>query len=328
MIAFCVLCSIVFFGCEKPAPQFSNSGTLRLNGVSYSIIKSRFSVDSVRDEVYHAHLTFAPHAINISDAGISGGGGSYLYLSLLLPVDSLPLGVFSVDEGAVNSVQPYGSYLETISENKKDTTRTLIASGEMDYMLGGDTMPQFWLNFMTTASDSLAGSYLGTCVKNTEVDADSTGYVQVDTFSTALGTANMWQWGNLFSETLCYYELEILSSDTRFNDAGKMKNGMVLSLGFFSDNGVFPNDGVYRVAEVPENYTLFFGHKESNTYWGTYWQQLKNTSIISRANVTADSISICNVDGDQYVINIALKDQLGNRLRGDFKGGVNLRSPY
>ncbi len=312
---------LTLLSCEKEEPEFTNTGSFTFGSTKQTILNARYQLDSVNNDIHYSHLTFSSNAIKISDAGISGGGASYLKLSLQSQSRELEQGDYAVGS-TPQSLTPYTSYVETISEDKKDTTRTLIASGTMNYSLQGDTMPNFSFDFKTTSDETITGSYLGTLTQNYIVNTDSAGYYQRDTVLVPLGSAIMWNWGNLFDDNTHYYEIELHSTNMRINDAGKVKSGNVLYLGLFSTNISYPSDGEYVVGEGTDNLTLFYGHKINNTYWGTYWQELRNTSIASRANVVSGSITITTTKTGKSTITINLKDQLNKKIQGEYSGTI------
>ncbi len=327
-IIFLVLVVVVFFACEEVERPFANSGKLTYGGTNYGVTQARFATDSVVDGEYWGVLTFSPKRITINDNGVSGSGATYLYLSLRLPNRELPTGRMTVGGAGVPRVVAMESYMRTISDDKKDTVDVMIKGGGFDYVVQGDTMPKFVFDFETSSQEGIGGEYFGTVVENSSVDADSMGYYAVDTVVSSIGYANMWQWEGLFDSTLYYYEMELVSTDMRFTDEGKMKDGSVLFLGFVSKNMAYPADGEYTIGENLVDYGALYGHKYNNTYWGTYWQRVRKGTVVAKANITSGEVKIRRCDNDMFYVVVKMKDQLNNNLRGEFRGTVVVRSPY
>ncbi len=327
-LLYILLVAILFAACQEIQKKFLNSGRVTLEGKNYSLTQARFCTDSLVDGIYCAQLTFTPPQIRISENGVSGGGASYLHLAINLMDDTLALGTHRVGDSFFPNINASESFFITISSDKKDTSRIQIASGNINYSLQGDTMPCFVFNFISSGNDSITGNYLGTMIRNTSVDADSLGYYHRDEVVKALGYASMWNWGNIFDDELYYYELELLSNDMRWRDDGKMKGGAVLFIGFFSSDSIAPISGEYIVSDSPSNNTLFYGNKQTNTYWGTYWMQLTNTSISGRANITEGSATFTKAEENKYNIEFKFKDQLNHDIDGIYTGPIRIRKPY
>jgi hypothetical protein len=185
----------------------------------------------------------------------------------------------------------------------------------------------FSFAFATIGGDSITGRYEGPQVTSYDIDGDSVGYMDIDTMHVSLQESKMLAWGNLFSPDLYYYEMELLPTELRYSDDGKFKHGLVLSIGFHSDSAEQPSDGTYPIASTAENNTVFYGHKDKNVAWGTYWQLFVNGTTKSRANVLKDSLTI-KWDEDILTLTINLKDQLNNNIKGQYKAKTEIIDPF
>ena len=106
----------------------------------------------------------------------------------------------------------------------------------------------------------------------------------------------------------------------RFSDNGTITQGVQFVLGFHSFQQNYPAVGTYPVALEPKEQTLLYGHRNGSVSWGSYWQTFYAGSVVGKANILSDTLSVLRWDSDTLSMTFSLKDQLGNTLQGSYCG--------
>lgn len=317
---------IYMSACKKTEDvKMVQTGSMMYKSEQYAVRTFRFEVDSVIDNKYISKLQISSSNLRVSDDGITGYG---LLLQLPISLDSTGLGYgLHIVGNGVNEFMKDSSFLYVIPKEQNDTVRTSIIGGEVFMEPSVIGVKSTFCLFLSDG-DSIKGSYEGRLIKNYDADGDSIGVLNIDTLNIALQAGKIWSWGKLFSDELYYYEMEIRSKDFRYTDDGVPKNGYMLTLGFHSNDADRPRSGVYVVSTSVSDNTLYYGHKEKNVSWGTYWQLFQNKITKNRANVKSDTIEMEWLDDSVCKIRIGLRDQLNNDIKGEYNAATVLVDAY
>ena len=179
------------------------------------------------------------------------------------------------------------------------------------------------MHWADAARESLLGSYHGEPYYNDSVHGDSLGYVSIDKMRYALKQGSLYHWGELFVPGIYYYEYYLYSTDMRRTDKGAYSSGFYIVLGLQSNNAELPENGIYPISRFYETETLLYGNRSGNMNWGTYWQTYYKGSVSGRATILNDSIVLTYQPDGQCLIQMNLKDQMGNKVTGEYLGNFN-----
>ncbi len=303
----------------------TQTGSMSYQGQTYALRTFRLAIDTVADGLYISDIQFAPSILSITDGRISGNGP---LLSLRAHLDSAGLRFTDYlidDSGEANTLLADSSAVTMYPDGTGDTVVNPISGGELsltESALGYNAS----FRFLTASGDSITGRYNGPLTRSIGIDGDSVGHIVVDTIRTSLQPSKMWAWGRLFGDAY-YYEIELLSSDFRYRDDGSPLRGLMFTVGLHTSDSIRPADGAYPISESPVASTAFYGHREKNTTWGTYWQLFENGTARRRANVTSDTVRI-SWNGNICAMQINLTDQLNNVIYGAYKSVTEIINPY
>lgn len=309
---------LLVVACGEPVEKKHQSGGwITVAGERYTLAGSRIGdVAKDDDDMHTYHLSAYTSGITMNGVTTSGRG-AIMTFELFCSGDTLSDGIYNFEEmyGA-SDVCDSASLIVYPKSNTEDTLLYTVTGGYVQ-ISSFDWGKQYDWHMLTQSGDSLVGHYVGAVLKNVHYDADTVGYLSVDTAKYALRRANVVSWGELFTEGSFYYEYYFYTTDMRTTDNGKLFSGLMFVLGVQSESADGPKSGTYAVSHDYENNTVLYGHKKGATFWGSYWVRYANGSSISRANVMKDSIEI-DRNGNQYNITFHLKDQTGNAIDGTY----------
>ncbi len=323
LLFFMVVCLMA--SCHPTPITTSSGGAFTYLGERYNIKQARFEYMGIAPEhnVPVVLLQLSSSTLTVNESTLSGYGA---LLNLVLLVDSAHAsmqGDFLVSNSwQTMTVLADSSAMIYYTQDKKDTLYTPIGGGYLTIApiaLG----KQFDLHLANLAGDSILGSYHGETYYNSSIDGDSVGYMRIDTLNYALQQGNLYHWGELFAPGIYYYEYYLYSTNMRRTDKGKYSYGCYLVLGVQSNNATLPLNGTYAVSRFYESETLLYGHKSGNMNWGTFWQTYNKGSVSGRATILNDSIELNYQPDGKCLIKIDLKDQMGNKVSGEYLGNFN-----
>jgi len=307
-----ILCILLLLlvGCKKNEEVVSQ-GSFSLDGTSYSITAVRV------DHVDYANADFSDFILKASFTGYQGKVCFYM---------SAPDNDFIPGQTYTTLFADSLSRIVVLSR-EGDTTQIVDISGATlkvdtiaDETAAGKNYLQYAFTLVTDGHGTVEGSFIGQHTVNYTVDQPSYGNLFFDTIACGLARPSLYGWGHMFSDKTNYFELKFFSSAARFSDNGKIKQGVQFVVGLHSFQELYPAMGSYPVSLIAEEQTTYFGHKEGNAMWGTYWQTFYSSSVVGKANILADTLHVVRCTSDSITLQFNLKDQLGNRVQGTYDG--------
>jgi hypothetical protein len=322
-ILFFLLISLFFPACKKIEKQISSGGKIIYNAENYALKNARcsnFGSESTSG-LNAMNLFFAAHSITMNEDAISGTG-AILAISTFSLSDTLPDGIYNVEDFvSEKNILKESSFFKIIS--KDDTLTVKISSGYMLIQNAPLLNKRFEFHFVTENGDSITGDFMGTVIYNSLYDKPAVAQFSVDTIDYQIQKGDFVSWGKLFSDSLFYYEIYFYSTNFRRTDAGKIKSGFVLTLGFNSLSENFPPNGTYAVSRKIENNTLLWGTKIANGRWGSYWNLYKNASVTANFNILSGNITFEKRENNFKIV-LNLKDQ-NNSILGEYNNELNIK---
>lgn len=304
---------------NPPEVKHTSGGWFDLGTERYTLASARVG-NMGADEKGLRRMELSAFASTITANGITmSGTGAVLLFNLYSATDSLEDGVYDIE--ALVAIGSCDTARLTIYPKSGGDTLRYDMSGGFLQVTSLEWGKQLDWHMMATTGDSLVGRYTGQVFYNKHFDADTVGYLAIDTLKIALQQANVVQWGEFFTDNLYYYEYYFYSTDMRHTDAGKFYSGTMFVLGLHSASADGPTDGVYPVSKEYADQTTYYGNKSGSSFWGTYWSRFANGNSQSRGNIAKDSVTVQR-DGSNYKFNFQLRDQLGNVVTGNYDGVV------
>lgn len=318
---YCLMALLLLFcGCKKEE--------VAVDGGSFSFRGGKYPLAALRIE----HIGYAPSVSEPDSCVISvmaypatfkksesssSGYGAVLNLLFSAPDFRLSDGEYPLMPQWRDSLN---SCLTIYPADKSDT---LVYSVNSGMMVKTDEEYKFALT--TDDGDEITGEYSGDVTYNFSVDKPECGILSFDTISCYLAEPVVYDWDNLFSSETSYREFVFYSTDSRFTDGGKIRNGVQFVLGFNLDNEKNMPVGEYAVTnDFSRPNTLAYGHKVSNTAWGSYWQVFRNGSAAGKANILSESLTIDKYDEKNISLTFTFTDQLNNTVTGEYNGGYEI----
>lgn len=308
-----VLCA--FFGCKKKDSVLKPHGSFTYDESSYGVNSIR--IDHVaynESDDYVLKFTAFPSGMTVSQTSHSGHG-TYIELFLEAPDNELrPGGEYT--KMAKDSV----SRLISVSESGDTAWMVNISSARVSVSAAENDFTQYDFTLTDETGKNISGSFVGKPVLNYSVDQPAFGELRFDTIECYLAKPSLYKWGSMFAENVNYYELKFCSTDARFNDNGKLTDGIMFVVGFHSVNSDFPVAGTYNISTVADDMTLYFGQKVGNANWGTYWIVFSSGSQKGKANILSGTLNLNTFTNEEVDASFNMTDQLKNTVEGYFDG--------
>ena len=305
-----LLLLLLLVGCKKNEEVVSQ-GSFSLDGTSYSVTA-----------VHINHVSYADTDSSdfILKASFTGYQGKVYFYMVAPDNDFIPgqtyARLFADSLSQVVVLSREGDTTQIV----KITAATLRVDSVTDKAAAGKNYLQYGFTLVTDKHGTIEGSFLGQHTVNYTVDQPSFGNLSFDTIVCGLAKLSIYRWGRMFSDNTNFFELKFFSSSARFNDNGKIKEGVQFVVGLHSFQELYPAVGNYPVSLEAEEQTAYYGHKKDNAQWGTYWQTFHSSSIIGKANIISDTLHVVRCTADSITLRFDFKDQLGNRVVGSYDG--------
>lgn len=316
--AIIIAAVLLLAGCKTVEP-IESKGSYTIDGVTYSFTSLRVDhvgyvsgSDSTR---FILRLTGFPGTFKMDTVSHKGYG---TVIQLFVIADRCEL--YPGDE-TVEVSKDFVSHVVTIEENG-DTSKFIPVTGATVRVSGADNNFYRYDLTLTDANGQTTGEYTGKHVVNRLVDQPVCGRLVFDTIDTRLASAVMYDWGHLFSADFNYQEIIFYSTNSRFNDDGKLRQGVQFSVGFMSSGENRPPDGNYSVSVTLASGNVMYGHKVQDVNWGTYWTVYYSSSSVGKANVLSGDLKDLVMTDKKASFSFDFKDQLNNDVTGYFEGGV------
>ncbi len=292
--------------CKKRQEGINISGFFTISSSSYSLTSA---------SVIHEGYADTDSTQFLLHATFSGYQGS-IHLFLLAPDNDFRTAI-TYDRISTDTA----SYV--LLPDSPDTIRITSASLTVDSVDDAIAKGKNWLSYhftLTVEGETANGQFTGPHTVNYTVDQPSFGSLCFDTIATGLARPTLYRWNHFFCDFSNYFELKFYSSMARFSDNGTITQGVQFVLGFHSFQQNYPAVGTYPVALEPKEQTLLYGHRNGSVSWGSYWQTFYAGSVVGKANILSDTLSVLRWDSDTLSMTFSLKDQLGNTLQGSYCG--------
>lgn len=310
---------LTLVACEPEKSEEKSVGSFRFQSTNYPIKSLRIEQIGIDDGEYTLRMTCYPITYKINEVSSSGYGSVINAYFKTTDRDFTDMSSYQISNIVNDSVA--SQLILYPKDSGTDTTYVDIEKGTM-YVDSTETYLKYTFEFISTDGDSINGSYVGEHIYNYTVDQPAYGSLTFDTLSYQLSQPTLWQWDTIHSSSVYYYELIFYSTDTRFSDAGKVKDGIQFVLGFNSPNkqlkkGTYPT--TINTAEAP---ALLYGFKINKVSWGSFWQIYTNSSAKSKANVTKGEVIINDIQPDYINLSFQLIDQLDYNVVGEYEGPI------
>lgn len=329
---FLLFLIMIFFSCKEEEDVYY----INYKNQPFEITAARVLHDGKNDQSNLRTLKLYLYTEKISfDVEEEKGTGASLKLELFLDSSVIKDGVydvleeeriFSIKQGEKDDVGKItGSYFKQMysSKIKKDTSIVCVKSGSL--VIGKpdhEDRNDFTIRLLTEQGDSISGKFKGSHSYINNVDGTAVGEVLIGDSVFSLQRGDMMLWGDIFVEGINYYELFFYSTNMRTTELGKYQKGLVLVLGLSSKNEEEPADGTYVLSRSISDKTAWTGRKENNIDWGCYWYNYITGTIVEKAFINKNSISL-QKNGNKYDVTFQCIDQLGDTIKGfyssDFK---------
>lgn len=302
---------IMLCSCKKEEVTASG-GSFSFQGNRYPLYNLRIEHIGYEEENFILALSAYPSTYKKTESA-SSGNGAVLSLYFSIQEERFSDGDYELLAQWSDSLF---SNLTIYPVENTDTAVYNIKSGTLK-----KEAEKYTFSLATEDDENITGEYHGNETYNFSVDKQAYGTLSFDTINCSLSRPVVYDWGNIFSSETSYRELVFYSTDSRFTDQGKFRNGVQLVLGFNLDNQKNMPAGVYPVSNdynMPDR--LLYGHKVSNTAWGCYWQVFRNGSTAGKANILSESLTIDRFDDNGISFSFVFTDQLDNTVTGEYDG--------
>lgn len=318
-----LLALLLLSGCSYDQPVQSQ-GSFTIDGVTYSFSGLRVDhvgyVEGSDSSQFILRLSAFPGTMTMDTVSHKGYG---IIMQLFFVASSCD---FRSGDLSNRLFQDSLSHVVKIAESG-DTTAVIPITDASVVVSSAENGFLHYDFILTSASGVTSGKYTGTHIANRLVDQPAFGAILFDTINSSLSSAILYRWEHLFSPELYYYEFVFYSTDSRFDDKGKLRTGMLFTLGILSSSNILPADGEYTVSSKTNTDCVMYGHKIQEASWGTCWNNFYAGSSIGKANILSGTLNDFTITDEQVTFSFDFTDQLNNAVSGFYSGSYMSINP-